>query len=88
MDMSVPAGQPSADAATTIVGPSVTTDHLTGTLFPLPSQVSTARNAVFPEEDFWVEAAAPMAPFASVVSSKIMTTGDSRNGAVMRCSER
>ena len=65
--MGVSAGQTSVDAATTIVGPSVTTDHLTGILSPLPSQVSTAKNAVFPEEDFWVEAAAPMAPFASVV---------------------
>ena len=86
--MSVPAGQPLADAAMIIVGPSVTTDHLTGTLSPLPNQVSMARNVVFPEEDSWAEAAAPMAPFASVVSSKIMTTGGFLNGVEMRCSEQ
>ena len=45
-------------------------------------------NAAFPEGDSWVEAAAPMAPFASAVSSKTMMTGDSPNGAAMRCLER
>lgn len=86
--MSVPAGQPLADAAMIIVGPSVTTGRLTGTSSLLPSQASMARNAVFPEGDSWVEAVAPMAPSASVVSSKITMTGDSPNGAAMRCSER
>lgn len=71
-----------------IVGPSVTMGRSTGTSSPLPRQASTAKNAVSPEGGSWEEAVAPMAPSVSVVSSKIMMTGDSPNGAAMRCSER